>query len=71
VLTKGAKKMMVLLVAMAVLVVSGVVYAANSHPARPDAAASEGRDHQGIDDMPVVDGLDGLLGNAEDPEEQD
>jgi hypothetical protein len=71
VLTKGAKKMMVLLVAMAVLVVSGVVYAANSHPAPPESAASDGRDHQGIDDMPVVDGLDGLLGNAEDPEEQD
>jgi hypothetical protein len=71
VLTKGAKKMMVLLVAMVVLVVSGVVYAANSHPARPDAAASEGRDHRGIDDMPVVSVLDRLLGDDEGPEEQD
>ena len=71
VLTKGAKKIVALLVAMVVLVVSGIAYAVNSIPARPDAAASEGRDHRGIDDMPVVDGLDGLLGNAEDPEEQD
>jgi hypothetical protein len=68
---KGAKKIVALLVAMVVLVVSGVAYAANSFPARPDDAASEGGDHQGIDDMPVVGGLDGLLGDAEDPEEQD
>jgi hypothetical protein len=71
VLTKGAKKIMVLLVAMVVLVVSGVAYAANSFPAHPDAASDEGGDHQGIDDMPVVGGLDRLLGDAEDPEEQD
>jgi hypothetical protein len=70
VLTKGAKKMIALLVAMVVLVVIGVAYAVNSFPARPDAA-SEGGDHLGIDDMPVVGGLDGLLGDAEDPEEQD
>ena len=69
-LTKGAKKMIALLVAMVVLVVSGLAYAANSFPARPDAASEEG-DHQGIDDMPVVGGLDGLVGDAEDSEEQD
>jgi hypothetical protein len=70
VLTKGAKKMIALLVAMVVLVVSGLAYAANGFPARTDAA-SDGGDHRGIDDMPVVGGLDGLLGDAEDPEEQD
>ena len=69
-LTKGAKKMVALLVAMVVLVVSGVAFAANGFPARPDAA-SDGRDHQGIDDMPVVSVLDRLLGDAEGPEEQD
>jgi hypothetical protein len=69
VLTKGVKKIVALLVAMVVLIVSGLAYAANSFPARPDA--SEGGDHQGIDDMPVVGGLDRLLGDAEDPEEQD
>jgi hypothetical protein len=62
--------MIALLVAMVVLVVSGVAYAANSFPARPDAA-SDKRDHLGIDDMPVVGSLDRLLGDAEDPEEQD
>jgi flagellar basal body-associated protein FliL len=71
VLTKGAKKLIALLVAMVVLVVSGLAYAANGFPARTDAAASEGGDHRGIDDMPVVGGLDGLLGDAEDAEEQD
>ena len=71
VLTKGAKKIVALLVAMVVLVVSGVAYAVNSFPARPDAAASEGRDHRGIDDMPVVSVLDRLLGDDEGPEEQD
>jgi hypothetical protein len=70
VLTKGAKKMIALLVALVVLVVSGLAYAANGFPARTDAASEEG-DHQGIDDMPVVGGLDGLLGDAKDPEEQD
>ena len=55
---------------MVVLVVSGVAYVANGFPARPDAA-SDKRDHQGIDDMPVVGGLDVLLGDGEDPEEQD
>ena len=69
-LTKGARKIIALLVAMVVLVVSGIAYAANSFPAHPDAA-SDGGDHQGIDDMPVVGGLDRLLGDAEDPEEQD
>jgi hypothetical protein len=69
-LTKGAKKTIALLVAMVVLVVSGVAYAVNSFPTRPDAASDVG-DHQGIDDMPVVGGLDGLLGDAEDAEEQD
>ena len=70
-LTKAAKKMIVLLVAMVVLVVSGLAYAANGFPARSDGAAGEEGDHRGIDDMPVVGGLDGLLGDAEDPEEQD
>jgi hypothetical protein len=65
VLTKGAKKTIALLVAMVVLVVSSVAYAANSFPARPDAAVSDRGDHRGIDDMPVVGGLDGLLGDAE------
>ena len=69
-LTKGAKKMIALLVAMVVLVVSGLAYALNNFPARPDAASDRG-DHRGIDDMPVVGGLDRLLGDAEDPEEQD
>jgi len=71
---KGAKKMIASLVAM-VLGVAGVAYVANSFPAHPDAAASNGGDpkgdRRGIDDMLVVDGLDGLLGDAEDPEEQD
>ena len=75
-LTKGAeaKKIIVLLVAMVVLVVTGLAYAANSYPAHPNAASNEGdhkEDHQGIDDTLLVYGLDGLLGEAEDPEEQD
>jgi hypothetical protein len=62
--------MIALLVAMVVLVVGGVAYAANSFPARPDAA-SDRVDNRGIDDILVVAGLDGLLGDAKDPEEQD
>jgi len=73
VLTKGAKKLIVSLVALVVLVVAGGVtlaYAANSYPADPHAA-DNGGDHQGIDDIFFFDGLDGLLREAEDPEEPD
>ena len=63
--------MVALLVAMVVLVVSSIAYAVNGFPARPDAVASDVGDHQGIDDKPVVGGLDRLLGDDEDHEEQD
>jgi len=74
VLTKGAgaKKIIVLLVAMVVLVVSGVAYAANSYPAHSNTASNGGdhkEDHQGMDDTLLVDGLDGLLGRWLDPED--
>ena len=68
VLTKGVKKIIVLLVAMMVLVVAGVAYAANSYPAHPNAA-SNGGDHQGMDDTLLVDGADGLVGRWLDPED--
>lgn len=67
VFTQGAIKIIALLVATVVLVVAGVAYAANGYPAHPHVA-SNGGDNQGIDDTLLVDGLDGLLGEAEDPE---
>lgn len=66
--TKGAKKIIASLVATLVLVVAGVAYTANGYPAPPHAA-SNGGDNQGIDDTLLVDGIDGLLGETEDPEE--
>lgn len=66
--TMGAKKIIAFLVVTLVLVVAGVAYAANGYPAQPHAA-SNGGDNQGIDDTLLVDGLDGLLGETEDPEE--
>ena len=66
--TKGAKGIIALLVALVVLAVTGLAYAANSYPAHPNAA-SNGGDNQGIDDTLLVDGLDGLLGETEDPGE--
>jgi hypothetical protein len=72
VLTKGAKELIALLVAMLVLVVAGMAYAANTYPAHP-YAASNGGDHQGKDDTLLAEGADGLvgrwLGDAEDPGE--
>ena len=51
-------------------------YAANGSPAHPNAAASNERypkgDHQGMDHILLVDGVDGLVGrrlDAEDPGE--
>ena len=44
VLTKGAKELIALLVAMVVLVVTSIAYAANTYPAHP-YAASNGGDH--------------------------
>jgi hypothetical protein len=74
--TKGAKEIIALLVAIVVLVVTGLAYAANSAPVHPNAAASNGGDpkgdHQGMDDILLVDGVDGLVGrwlDAEDPGE--
>ena len=40
---------------MVVLVGAGVAYAANSYPARP-YAASNGGDHQGMDDSLLAEG---------------
>jgi len=68
VFTMGAKKIIALLVVTLVLVVAGVAYASNGYPAHSHAA-SNGGDNQGIDDTLLVDGLDGLLGETEDPEE--
>jgi hypothetical protein len=72
VLTKGATKIIVLLVVMVVLVVTGVAYAANSYPAPPNAASNGGDhkgDHQGMDDTLLLDGADGLVGRWLDPED--
>jgi hypothetical protein len=70
------EEIIVLLVAIVVLVVTGLAYAANGSPAHPNAAASNGGDpkgdHQGMDDILLVDGVDGLVGrwlDAEDPGE--
>ena len=71
-LTKGATKIIVLLVVMVVLVVTGVAYAGNSYPAHPNAASYGGDhkgDHQGMDDTLLLDGADGLVGRWLDPED--
>ena len=54
-LTKGAKELIALLVAMLVLVGAGMAYAANTYPAHP-YAASNGGDHQGKDDTLLAEG---------------
>jgi hypothetical protein len=66
--TKGAKGIIALLVALVVFVVAGVAYAANSYPAHPHAA-SNGGDHQGMNDTLLMDGVDGLVGRWLDPED--
>jgi hypothetical protein len=69
------EEIIVLLVAIVVLVVTGLAYAANGSPAHPNAASNGGDpkgDHQGMDDILLVDGVDGLVGrrlDAEDPGE--
>ena len=69
-LTKIAKELIALLVAVVVLVGLGVAYAANTHPTH--YVASKG-DHAGKDDSLLAEGLDGLvgrwLGDDEDPGE--
>jgi hypothetical protein len=72
-LTQSAKELIALLVAMLVLVVAGMAYAANTYPAH--YATSLGEDHPGKDDSHLAEGLDGLLGewvgDGEDPAERD
>jgi len=70
--TKGAKGIIALLVALVVLAVTGLAYAANSYPAHPNAASNGGDpkgDHQGMDDTLLLDGADGLVGRWLDPED--
>ena len=69
-LTKIAKELIALLVAVVVLVGLGVAYAANT--TRHTTSPAKG-DHAGKDDSLLAEGLDGLvgrwLGDDEDPGE--